>query len=267
MLPETRLSVCRDVLTVIAMCWCITTVSPLAAADEAGKVVPLSAADQSEITSLLGTGVVGQALPARPLLAPESYMTDMQSDVIFQVRDDDGNVTTETHHFVKAPASESASGWQYSIIGKRRDIFEKAADGSLTTIREYDLDQKVVSHFSPGEPLILPGLKPGQSREVRIQVQVADIDDPTQIDYNGNLDVTYTYLGRFRVTVPAGSYDADLIKWTYRGKIGPARIKTAQYRFIAEKGGMVAMIEWRNISAMLVYHDETRQGKQLTKAN
>ncbi|MET1027664.1 MAG: hypothetical protein ABWY00_10885, partial [Dongiaceae bacterium] len=265
--PGTRLRVCRDLLTVIALCWCVTADPPVAAADQAGKIVKLSAEDQQEINSLLGAGVVGQALPARALLAPESYMTDMKAAVTFQVRDDEGNVSSEIHNFAKAPAGESATGWQYSIAGKRRDIFEKAADGSLTTIREYDLDKKVVSQFSPGEPLILPGLKPGESRQVKIQVQVADIDDPTNIDYNGKLDVTYTYLGRFRVTVPAGSYDANLIKWTYRGKIGPARIKTAQYRFISEKGGMVAMIEWRNISAMLVYHDNTRQGKQLTTAN
>ncbi|WP_162917135.1 hypothetical protein [Dongia deserti] len=65
------------------------------------------------------------------------------------------------------------------------------------------------------------------------------------------------------MTVPAGTYDAVLIRWTYDGKIGPASIKDSQYRFLAPNAGMVAMAQIRSISAMLIYNDHTKHGKVL----
>jgi hypothetical protein len=67
------------------------------------------------------------------------------------------------------------------------------------------------------------------------------------------------------VTVPAGSYDAALVRWDYSGKIGPATIKDSQYRFVAPGAGMVAMIQIRSITAMLIYNDHTKRGKLLEK--
>ncbi|TXH39114.1 MAG: hypothetical protein E6Q98_00140 [Rhodospirillaceae bacterium] len=239
--------------------------SSVAQAQDAGKVLPLPAADRQEIEKLLGKGVIGDALPAKPLPPAELYMTGMQGRISYLIRDEKGRTKDEAHEFAKT-AGATPESWDYRIGKDRRAIFTKTADGGLVTSLEYDLDKEVVSQFTPGEPLILTGLKPGDSRRTTIHVKVADIDDPTDVDYDGALDVTYSYLGRYRVTVPAGSYDADLIKWTYAGEIGPATIKTAQYRFVAEKNGMVAMVEWRDISAVLIYHDRSRQGKLLTAA-
>ena len=61
----------------------------------------------------------------------------------------------------------------------------------------------------------------------------------------------------------AGTYDADLLKWTYSGDVGPASVETAEYRFIAKDAGMVAMVQWRSISAMLIYHEKSRIARQL----
>jgi hypothetical protein len=246
----------------IAAFWCFALASH-AQAQDAGKILPLPAADRQEIEKLLGKGVIGDALPAKPLPPAEAYMSGMPARISYLIRDEKGRTKNEAHEFAKA-AGTTPESWDYRIGKDRRSVFIKTADGGLVTSLEYDLDKQVVSQFVPGEPLILTGLKPGDSRRITIHVKVADIDDPTDVDYDGTLDVTYTYLGRYRVTVPAGKYDADLIKWTYAGQIGPATIKTAQYRFIAEKSGMVAMVEWRDISAVLVYHDKSRQGKLLT---
>ena len=56
-----------------------------------------------------------------------------------------------------------------------------------------------------------------------------------------------SYLGAFKVTVPAGTYDAALIKWDYKGEVGPASIEDTQYRFMAEGVGVVAMVDKKNI--------------------
>lgn len=114
--------------------------------------------------------------------------------------------------------------------------------------------------------MIIPGLRPGQSITSSHKVEVYDLSDLKKVSHSGSLDVTYTYVGTYRVTVPAGAYDAALIRWDYSGKIGPASIKDSQYRFVANGAGMVAMIQIRSISAMLIYNDHTKRGKLLERA-
>ena len=158
-------------------------------------------------------------------------------------------------------------GWHYSVEKAGAAFFQKASDGSLHTIAEQDLGNKVLSRFAPGEPMIIPGLKPGESRKSTLQVSVYDLSDLDTVTHSGSLDVTYTYIGAYRVTVPAGTYDAVLIRWTYDGKIGPASIKDTQHRFIAPGAGMIAMAQIRSISAMLIYNDHTKHGKVLQQVH
>src|SRR4030095_14972227 len=133
------------------------------------------------------------------------------------------------------------------------------------TVAEKDLGNKVLSRFSPGEPLILTGLQPGQSVTSSHTVEVYVLSNLTSVSHSGTLDVAYSYLGTFRVTVPAGTFDAVLVKSSYNGKIGPATIKESQYRFLAPNVGMVAMIQIRSISDFLVYNDHSKRGKLLAR--
>ena len=80
----------------------------------------------------------------------------------------------------------------------------------------------MLSHFAPGEPLIVPGLKAGESKSSTLKVSVYDLSDLNKVTHSGSLDVVYTYIGTYRVKVPAGTYDAALIRWDYSGKVGPA---------------------------------------------
>jgi hypothetical protein len=66
--------------------------------------------------------------------------------------------------------------------------------------------------------------------------------------------------------VPAGTYDAALLKWDYEGSVGPASVSDTQYRLIAKDIGIVASIEKKKISAMLFYHDDSNTGRVLQQA-
>jgi hypothetical protein len=154
-------------------------------------------------------------------------------------------------------------GWRYVADPIGAIFLQPTADGGIVISGEQDLEEEVLSRFTPGQPLIIVGLKPGESRKVSVKVAVSDLDDPTDIDHTGSLDITYTYVGAYKVTVPAGSFDAALIRWVYKGSVGPADIEETLYRFIAPGAGMVAMIDNRHISAMLVYNDKTKLGKLL----
>ena len=83
--------------------------------------------------------------------------------------------------------------------------------------------------------------------------------------HEGRLEVNYSYLGAYEIKTPAGSYDAALIRWTYKGKVGPAKVDDTQYRFFAENVGMVASCDKLDISALLVYQDHSKFGKLLAQ--
>jgi hypothetical protein len=67
------------------------------------------------------------------------------------------------------------------------------------------------------------------------------------------------------VTVPAGSYSAALIKWSYQGKVWLANIEDTQYRFVTPDVGIVASVDKEDISALLIYQDHSKTGLVLQK--
>lgn len=230
---------------------------------QAGPVIPLSDADRAQLDALLGKGVVGEALPSPPLGSVDVYLPPEGRAATYRVVTQGEKASTETHKSVETTEAEFKPGWHYTIAGVAESYFQKDSAGKVLTVAEKDFDNKVLSRFTPGDPLILPGLQPGQSAKSSLEVAVYDLSNLKKVSHSGSLDVTYTYLGTYRVTVPAGAYDAALVKWSYSGKIGPANIKDSQYRFLAKGAGMVAMIQIRSISAMLIYNDHTKRGKLL----
>ena len=82
--------------------------------------------------------------------------------------------------------------------------------------------------------------------------------------HTGSLALTVSYLGRYQVTVPAGTYPAALIKWQYNGQVGPATVSDVEYRFFADGVGPVAVIDKQSVSAFLVYNNNTKFGKVLS---
>jgi hypothetical protein len=166
---------------------------------------------------------------------------------------------TETHKSEETADADFKPGWHYTIAGVQEAYFQRDAAGNVYTAAEKDLDNKVLSRFTPGDPLITPGMQAGQSVKSTHKVEVYNLSNLKKVAHSGSLDVVYTYVGTYR------AYDAALIRWDYSGKIGPATIKDSQYRFVAPGAGMVAMIQIRSITAMLIYNDHTKRGKLLEK--
>jgi hypothetical protein len=241
------------------------TIASGAAAQSAGPTIPLSDADRGQLDALLGAGVVGEALPSAPLGNPASYLPRLGKTLTYQVVTQGKKPAIEIHEIAETTDAAFKPGWHYTVGNAGEMYIQKDPAGRALTSAEKDLDTKVLSRFIPGDPLILTGLQPGQSVSSSHKVEVYDLSNLTQISHSGSLDITYSHLGTFRVTVPAGTFDAALVKWSYSGKIGPANIKDSQYRFFAPNVGMVAMIQIRSISALLVYNDHTKRGKLLAR--
>jgi hypothetical protein len=246
----------------------LVVISALAAATgrqvgAADAAIPLPGPVKAQLDKYLGAGVVGAPVAAPPLMGADDYLPPKGTVMTYRVIERGEDPRTETHKVENTIDPQFAPGWHYVVNPVSALYLQKASDGSAVIVGEEDRDNEVLSRFSPGEPLMIAGLKPGESRKVAVNVQVASLSDPKKITHRGTLDVTYTYIGAYKVTVPAGTFDAELIRWDYRGTVGPAEIEQTDYRFIAAHAGMVAMVQNRQVSAMLFYNDKRKLGKLL----
>jgi hypothetical protein len=250
------LSVIAAVLTAA-----ITSFTPASVQAQAGAVVPLPAQMQAAAQQYL-PGVVGKPVPAftiDPALASLSAGTRQ-----YQIVSGPDAGTTEQHLIAPVPGDTTGTKWRYTI-GDRSVYLQLQPGQSLSVVSEQDGDQGVATHYSPAEPLLIAGMNAGDSRSATLKVNVYDLSDPTDLEHQGSLDVTLTYVGAYQVTVPAGTYDAALLKWSFKGKIGPATVEDIQARFVAPNVGMVAAAEKRDVAAFLVYNDNTKVGKVLAQ--
>jgi len=233
---------------------------PAGAAD---AVVPLPSAVKAALDKYLGAGVVGEPVAGPPLIAADDYLPPKGSTLTYRVLEKGEDPRTEVHKVEETTDPQFAPGWRYVAEPLGALYLQKASDGGAVIAGEEDRDNDVLSRFTPGEPLMIVGLKPGESRKVAVKVEVADLSNTKKITHKGSLDITYTYIGAYKVTVPAGTFDAELIRWDYRGTVGPADIEQTDFRFIAPHAGMVAMVQNRQVSAMLIYNDKKKLGKLL----
>lgn len=103
----------------------------------------------------------------------------------------------------------------------------------------------------------------GDEKTMTLKVSVYDLDDPTDLEHSGTLNLTLTYVGAYKVTVPAGTFDAAALRWRYNGKVGPASVDDVQVRLVAKDVGMAAAAEKLDVAAFLIYNDNTKVGKVL----
>jgi hypothetical protein len=232
---------------------------------DTGKVIPLPSGDKAILEQVLGSGVVGKAIPAMPIADTSQYVHLQEASWTFRYTSGKkkGQDVIQTMSELKRDTSRNS--WRYSVAHGNVYFLNKDQKGGLSVTSEQDTNQGVTSRFSPYEPIFVPGLKPGEIRKTKIDVKVYDLSKPTHLSHQGSLDLTLSYIGAYEVHVPAGTFKGSLIKWHYNGKIGPAKVDDVQYRFLAEKVGIAAMIDKRNISAVLIYHDRSKTGKVLVK--
>ena len=238
---------------------------PTFAQDGDAKPIELTKAERAEIESFLGKGVVGKAVAGDPIADTAKFFPFEPGGWTFRFTSGDNKGKTQEQSFTTIKKDESRATGRYRNGKDQTDFLSRAEDGSISVVSEQDAKQGVISRFSPPEPIYVNGLKPGDSKTFKVDVKVYDLSDPKDVTHSGSLDLTYSYIGAYEVTVPAGTYEAALIRSNYSGKVGPASIEDTQYRFLAEGVGVVAMIEKKDISAVLIYHDHSKYGKVLLK--
>src|SRR5262245_1392972 len=228
-----------------------------------GPVLPLPPEDQQELTRLLGPGVVGQALPSQPIGKSSSYFPLEERASVFQVTSGSNTGKQQTLRTTKGRRPNGNPAWRFELSPTLAGFLKQASGGDLTMPAVSDSGEGVVVVTTPANPFIIEGMKPGETKTFTQQVAVNYLDDPTDERYSGTLKGTYTYVGTYQVTVPAGTYPAALLRLKYTGKVGPADTQDTAYYFFAPGVGVVAMVSQEDVEAFWIIHIDTRSGKVL----
>jgi hypothetical protein len=249
---------------VAVITWLAAGVALLDAAAAAdGPVLPLPDEDQQEITTLLGAGVVGQALPSSPITDASVYFPLQERVKTYQVTAGSNAGSTQTLAVAKGKRPGGNPAWRFALSPSLAGFINQSPSGDLTMPAISDSGEGVVVITTPANPFILNGMQPGETRTLAQTVSVNYLDDPTRQDYSGTLKSKYTYVGTYQVTVPAGTYAAILVRLKYEGKIGPAHTTDTAYYFFAPRVGVVAMISQEDVEAFWVIHIDTTTAKVL----
>lgn len=225
-------------------------------------VLPLPAADQAEISRLLGPDVVGKPLPSKPITSSSAYFPLKEKSSVYQVTSGSHKGNQQTLRTLKGKRPGGNDAWRFEL-SPSLTAFLNATEGSLLMPAVSDPGEGVIVVTTPANPFLLEGMKPGESRKFSQKVSVNYLDDPTDQRYSGNLNGTYTYVGTYEVKVPAGTFPAVLLSVYCEGKVGPAHTDDTAYYFFAPGQGVVAMISQEDVEAFWVIHIDTSSGKVL----
>jgi len=228
---------------------------------EEDLILDLSAEDRAALTALLGERVIGKAVAARAIEKPaEWYLLDDRV-LTYEITGGRRAGSTQDHVFQRLESDPPRGS---ALLGKDALLYlGTATDGTIVIEAEETLGAKMLSRFTPPQPLVPAGMKAGDATEAETDVAVYRVGRPDRVKHTGALRVSCRYLGAFEVRVPSGRYTAALLKSTFEGKIGPAIVRETEYRFLAEGVGTVAMVVKRNNSAVLIYRDRFEVGKVL----
>jgi hypothetical protein len=228
-----------------------------------GVVLQLPAEDQKEIESQLGAGVVGKALPSQPIEDLSSYFALEERALTFHVTAGKNAGKQQTLRIAKGQRPGGNPAWRFELSPTLAGYLNQTTEGDLMMPAVADSGEGVIVITTPANPFLIKGMKPGESKSFEQSVSVNYLDEPAKQDYSGALTGTYTYVGTYQVTVPAGSYEAVLMKLHFKGKVGPAHTEDTAYYFFAPGAGVVAMISQEDVEAFYVIHIDTTIGKVL----
>jgi hypothetical protein len=262
-MPVARPKAQRRLTLFAAALLLIFLLGPAGGAARADQVLPLPAEDQQYIATLLGAGVVGNALPSKAIADPSAFFPLEEKELSYQVTSGKNAGSNQTLRVVKGKRPIGTPAWRFELAPSLAAFISQTPSGDLIMPAVADSSEGVVVVTTPANPFLLKGMQPGETRSFTQSVAVNYLDEPTKQDYSGTLNGTYTYVGTYQVTVPAGTYEAILVRTKCEGKVGPAHTKDTAYYFLAPGQGVVAMISQEDVEAFWIINIDTRSGKVL----
>jgi hypothetical protein len=229
-----------------------------------GAVIPLPP-DVAKHLELLGKGVVGKALPAPELTDVRPYLNLGAGTWEYQIVQGGKTgqkVRSETYE--KTPDKDGAEVWKRTIGSEYVEYLKFSENHDWGKHLEDDIELSYTSRFVPGM-VWLGKTKPGATRTIESKIEAFKTEKPDHISYHGKMTAKLSYVGQYEVNTPAGTWPALLLRSEFDIEIGPAKVQDTMYIFYAKGIGKIAEVETTRISAILIYHSNTKVAKVLTK--
>jgi hypothetical protein len=229
----------------------------------AGPILPLPPVDREMIVKQLGAGVVGEAVPSKPIENPEALFSFAPKSVSYRYTSGKSKGRSQTLVPTKVERPGGKSVWKVQLAPSLIGFLRQTSKGDIVMPAVEDTGAEALVVSTPANLFVTNGMKPGETRTVSQTISVRYLDDINDEQWSGKLKSDYTYVGTYRVTVPAGTFDSILLRTRVEGKVGPARTRAASYSFFAPGVGLVAMILQQNVTAFWLYNVDGAGGKVL----
>lgn len=221
----------------------------------AGAVIPLSAESKEDL-AMLGAGVVGKPVPAMPIEDPAKFAALRPGVFSYKIVGGDRKGKTYTETFEEIPETKRGATWSRAWDTYLDHI--KVYGEKLALVASTDEGHGYVSGLTPHGDVLSAKLEPGGVLKVSGKLDVFEKGKLDEPKYTGTWSSDVTYEGAYEVTVPAGTFEAALLRHDDKIHVGPAHIEDTRYSLIAKGVGKVAGIEHLHISALMIYHSNTR---------
>jgi hypothetical protein len=259
-----RKRVCNKALSqfilLAALCLIFTTSTRARAEDIA---LPLPPDDRQIIDKQLGVGVIGGAVPSKPMDDPSLLFPFHHASVTYRFTSGRNTGKSQTLALTKLPRPGGKFVWRLQLAPSLVGFLHQTPDGDIVMPAVADIGEDAIVVTTPANPFLTKNMKPGETRSYSQEVSVRYLDDISDERYSGKLKSDYTYMGTFQVTVPAGTFEAVLLRTKVEGRIGPAHTRAASYCFFAPGVGLVAMILQQKVTAFWIYNIDGAGGKVL----
>ena len=224
-------------------------------------VVPLSKESRAAL-SPLGDGVVGDPLPAAPIVDPSRLYHLQPGQWEYRILEGANKGRVERVDIERVSSDDPDADWR--LVSSTGDVqqIKVTRQHEVVKLAQEDADSDRLVIYRPG--LVLdPNMQVGQSKTENAKISSYKRKKRDEVEYDGTLRYTITYLGAYRVTTPAGSFDTRLLRHDYRIQIGPAKSENVSYTFYADGVGNVAEVARDDVSALLVYRRKTLTARVL----
>jgi len=225
--------------------------------------VPLPAGIAKDLQPL-GAGVVGAALPARPITEP-SRLRHVEPGVwVYELVQ--GPRRGQREAVTVSVEGRGEAGEELKLVFGSGEIqhLEVRYDHEVAKRSQLDAGSNRRVVYRPG--LVLePRMRVGETKRVETGLSTYRGADAREVEYDGKVDYATTYIGAYQVTTPAGRFETRLLVHEYQMNIGPAKAHYRSLGFYADGVGMVAEVSHEKVTALLLYRRTDRSARVLVE--
>jgi hypothetical protein len=217
----------------------------------ASSIVPLSQKDRDQL-AVLGAGVVGPPIEAPVITEPTKYYRPISGTWQYRITYGDKKDQLYAETLTRIPKNAQGAIWKRSR--PQYDDLLSVTGNSIHLSNEVDHHHGLLVDFNPRGFLLNSALKPGESRTMKGTARAFKMSDPTTVYKTFTLEELCTYVGAYKVTTPAGIFNAVLFRNDFRVSGGGVTIDDSRYSFYTEGVGKVAGIEQGHATILFLFH-------------